>query len=225
MSGCPAPPPPSSAAAAADLDFDIITVATVGFPLIVFAAGVLVTHTFNERYALAAALGVAILYARLIERLPRGGWIACLLLAVSCGLWGIHALRALAPPEDPDLALLQQATGTDPIVIGEGLHYLQLSEAADPALRRRLVFLRVPGAESPDPTNEHQVERWAPIRPDLAIEDLDTFLAANRHFYLLGDSEAKDVVTTYFVTHGDVRSVVGRDVADDGDSWLMRVTQ
>ncbi len=208
---------------APDLDFDILTLGVVAIPLLVFVAGVLITRTFNERYALAAALGIAILYARLIGRLPRGGWVACLLLGLSCGLWGIHALRAAAPEEDSDLALLGKATGEAPIVIGEGLHYLQLDEAAPPDLRRRLVFLRATGETSPDPTNEHQVERWAAIRPDLAIEDLDKFMAGNRSFYLLGNSDPKDVVTDHFIRSGQVVAVLGRDMTAYGDEWLMRV--
>ncbi len=219
----PGVPPARPVTAVADLDFDVLTLAVTAIPLIVFVAGVLITRTFNERYALAAALGIAILYARLIERLPRGGWMACFLLALSCGLWDIHALRSLAPEQDSDLALLRQATGGEPIVIGEGLHYLQLDEAADPGLRRRLVFLHGPDSAGFDPTNEHQVERWAPIRPELAIEDLAAFVKANRSFYLLGDSDPKDVVTGYFIRSGAVRSVLGRDVTAYGDEWLMRV--
>ena len=214
---------PADAEAAPDLDFDILTLGVVVIPLIVFVAGVLITRTFNERYALAAALGIAILYSRLIGRLPRGGWIACLLLVISCGLWGIHALRSTAAEEDQDLALLGKASGQAPIVIGEGLHYLQLDEAAPADLRRRLVFLRMTGETSPDPTNEHQVERWAAIRPELAIEDLGKFVAGNRSFYLLGDSDMKDVVTDHFIRSGQVSAVLGRDMTAYGDEWLMRV--
>ncbi len=214
---------PCPAGSGRDLDFDILTAATVAIPLVVFAASVLITKTFNERYALAAALGVAILYARLVARLPGGAWIACGLLAVSCALWGVHARRSLAPVANPDLMLLQRATGEQPIVIGEGLRYLQLAEAADPALRRRLVFLRVPGAVSSDPTDEHQVERWMPLRPDLAILDIGSFVAAHKAFYLFSSAELKDVVTNHFVQSGEIQSVVSNALADGGESWLFTV--
>ena len=215
--------PQAPGAAARDLDFDVITACTVAVPLVVFAASIVVTKTFNERYALAAALGVAMLYARLVARMPGGHWVACGLLATSCGLWGIHALKARVPQGNPDLALLRRAVGEQPIVIGEGLRYLQLEEAAPPALRRRLVFLSMPGAESSDPTNAHQVERWAPLRPDLTITPLDSFAASHPSFYLFSSAEEKDSVTNHFVQTGEIAQVNGNAIADGGESWLFTV--
>lgn len=214
---------PCAAGSGRDLDFDILTAATVAIPLVVFAASVLITKTFNERYALAAALGVAILYARLVARLPGGAWIACGLLAASCALWSVHARHSLAPVANPDLMLLQRAAGEQPIVIGEGLRYLQLAEATEPALRRRLVFLSISGAVSSDPTDEHQVERWKPLRPDLAILDIGSFVAVHKAFYLFSSAELKDVVTNHFVQSGEIQSVVGNALADGGQSWLFTV--
>ena len=216
-------PTPRPSGARRDLDFDVTTACLVAIPLIVFAASILVTRTFNERYTLAASLGVALLYARLVARLPGGDWVACGLLATSCGLWGIHASKARVPPGNPDLALLQRAVGDQPIVIGEGLRYLQLEEAAPPALRNRLVFLSMPGVASVDPTDAHQVERWAPLRPDLAITPLDGFVASHGSFYLFSSAEQKDTVTNHFLQTGEIVQVNGNAIADGGQSWLFTV--
>ncbi len=206
-----------------DLDFDVATACTVALPLVVFAASLLVTRTFNERYALGAALGVAMLYARLVARMPGGPWVACGLLATSCVLWGIHARKAAAPSVNPDLALIERASGDLPIVVGEGLHFLQLDELAPPDLRRRLVFLSMPGAPSSDPTDAHQVERWAPLRADLPITTLDRFVANHPSFYLFSSAEQKDTVTNHFLATGEISGVVGNAIADGGESWLFSV--
>ena len=215
---------PDRPGASRDLDLDVMTASTLAIPLVVFAASVLVTKTFNERYALAAALGVAVLYARLVARMPGGNWVACGLLATSCALWGVHAMKARVPPVNPDLALLRRAAlGDQPIVVGEGLQYLQLAESAAPALRKRLVFLLMPGTPSSDPTNAHQVERWAPLRPDLAITTLDSFVATHDSFYLFSIAEQKDIVTNRFLQTGEIAEVNGNAIADGGQSWLFTV--
>ncbi len=225
--------PPRTAAAASvvtglpsapdrDLDLDIMTAATTALPLLVFAAA-LFTGTFNERYALATSLGVAILYARLVARMPGGAWVACGLLAVSCGLWANNAAHSRSRPVNPDLVLLQRATGDLPIVIGDGLRFLELAESAGPQLRRRLVFLSTPGIASPDPTNQHQVERWRPLRPDLDIADFDSFLASHKTFYLFASANLKDVVTARLIDAGAIGKVDGNALETDTESWLVTV--
>ena len=214
---------PERPGTARDLDYDVITASAVALPLIVFAASFLVTKTFNERYAIAASLGVAMLYARLVARMPGGSWVACGLLATSCALWGVHALKAGHLSGNPDLMLLEKASGDQPIVVGEGQLYIQLEELAPDDLRRRLVFLTMPGAPSSDPTNAHQVERWAPLRPDLTVTTLDSFVASHSSFYLFSSAEEKDIVTRHFIRTGEIAQVHGNAITDSGESWLFTV--
>ena len=115
-------------------------------------------------------------------------------------------------------AVLAHATKPYPIVIGEGLQYFQLREGLPDNLQSRLVYVTAPeGVASPDTTNENQVKRWIPLRPDLKIVDAQTFLARNPHFYLLHTSGSTDVLTNWLLNHGMLKE----PVADLFDIWLF----
>jgi hypothetical protein len=205
-------------ASAADHNLDLIVGVGCAVPLLVFFFSWLVTGTFNERYVIAGVFAFAILIVRCVAVLPRASATCCVLIAAS-GLAMAQAGAVLAARRgiEEALAVLRRAPSTPVIVTGNGLRFLELAEAAEPALARRLVFLTSPrGVVSPDPTNEHQVERWRQIRPDLAIADPETFLAHADGFLVFHDSSAVDVLPEWLVGRGLLEPAR----AHDDTAWL-----
>jgi hypothetical protein len=205
-------------------NYEIIVLATAAVPFIVFLFALVVTKTFNERYAIAGCIGFAMLTASLISYLRVGAAISCVLLA------GSVVLLAMAPkhatPADPYGAQSLARTGdSDPIVVGEGLVFLELEAGASPDLRSRLVYLTTPPSEvNPDTTNDGLVKRWHQFRPDLNIQDPGAFLRSHSHFYLLHTSESADVITPWLMRAGRLKvKGTSTDEKDNKDTWLFEV--
>jgi hypothetical protein len=205
-------------------NYEIIVLATAAVPFIVFLFALVVTKTFNERYAIAGCIGFAMLTASLISYLRVGAAISCALLA------GSVVLLAMAPkhatPADPYGAQSLARTGdSDPIVVGEGLVFLELEAGGSPDLRSRLVYLTTPPSEvNPDTTNDGLVKRWHQFRPDLNIQDPGAFLRSHSHFYLLHTSESADVITPWLMRAGRLKvKGTSTDEKDNKDTWLFEV--
>lgn len=159
-------------------------------PVVVLVFALAVSHTYNDRYAISAVLGVALLVAALVRSLGRhADTTALFLLAALVSCAATNPGGELSRPERPEtLALLHRLPADLPIATGDGLRFLEMSEALPPARAADLVFLKVPAAiVSGDPTNQHQVERWAAMRPDLAVVDAAAFLCRTPRFLLLTD--------------------------------------
>ena len=193
-----------------------IALATAAFPIIVFIFASVVTKTFNARYVLIACLGLAMLTACALGAIQAFRLVVSALLPVACAL-------TLVPSGQPGggdetVALLKYATKPYPIVVAEGLQFLQLEEAAPEPFKSRLVYVTAPPKVTlPDPTNEHQVERWRPIRPDLKIQDARSFFAQNPNFYILHTEVSADVLTSWLLAKGALGKPQGRL----GNQWLF----
>lgn len=210
----------------------IVGFCTSAFAMIVFLFSLLVTHTYNARYCLAMVLGFAVLFSYVVDHLSALRVAIIPLLLVSSGLTviGSGQIGFEVPSLDgfpysggaemDSLAFLK-TNDTYPIVIGEGLQYFQLEEAAPAALKSRLVYVTSPvDVKSPDPTNENQVKRWKRIRPDLQIVSAAVFFSQNPEFYILHTGSSTDVLTNWLLTHGLIRRIV----AQSGDAWLFEAT-
>lgn len=192
---------------------EIHLLALLAIPLIAFAFSFLVTKSFSPRYMSAAALfsGLAAGYA--IDRLAVRRLIAIGLIPLAA----VVLLKRAAVP-DPirgALAAVNAERSDGPLVIGEGLLFIELMEAASPAVRSRLVFLQSPpGITHPDPTNENQAKRLAGIFPGYRVEDPSAFVAANPRFHVLTRTGVSaDVTTPALMRQG----LLGRPVSlDDG---------
>jgi hypothetical protein len=203
----------------------IIGFATTAFAVIVYVFAKAVTHTFNARYCLAMALGFAILTTLAIRRTPALRlavipllWVSCALAFVGSSQNGFDPPSSVTATYENPLDLLPQAKQPWPIVIGEGLVYLELEEAAPANLRSRLVYVTQPrGTVSADPTNENQVLRYAKIRSDLKVVDADIFFRRNSRFYILHTNYSTDVLTNWLISKGLVHSVI----AHVEDAWLF----
>jgi hypothetical protein len=93
------------------------------------------------------------------------------------------------------------------------MRFLEIYDGVDRATRERLTFLQVPDlSHSPDPTNDHQVERWGRIDAALPIAPMDTFLAAHPEFLLYTDTQLPDLATDRLQARGYAATpVLARD--------------
>ena len=196
----------------------IIIVALCALPIITFCLSFFVTGSFSARYMSEVALLSGIAVACIWSVLPARRIVALCLIPLLV-VFNVH------PPRGPDstqiaLSSLAAAHPPLPIVVGEGLLYIELMEAADPQTRSRLVYLlRPPGAISPDPTNENEVKRNAPFHPDYKVIGQDAFLAANPDFYVVFRPDATiDTTTPSLIAQG----LVGNPVTADRGVLIFR---
>lgn len=183
-----APGRPTPWPSGAGRETTLIGVVAYAVPAVVFVFARLVTHAFSERYVIVAALGCAVLLARLLGALAnRAGLVAV-------GLLGLLTLmtpfggQIAAPGRAETIALVRAAPFDLPIVTGDGLRFFELS--ADPIVAGadRLVYLHLDDATAGgDPTNRHQVERWAALKPSVRVVDATTFVCETPRFLLLHD--------------------------------------
>ncbi|MFZ1960495.1 MAG: hypothetical protein WBC64_05645 [Methylovirgula sp.] len=196
-----------------DLDnLNIIVVAMSVLPLLVYFFALEVTHTFNCRYFAVAALGLALLVARLVAALPWSKAVACLLVTAALGI-SLTPATHLGLPKSPvqALALVDRAPPNLPIATGNGLRFFELRENAVPAIGDRIRYLESPtDAISPDPTNQHQVERWKTIAPQLAVSSIAEFLRSNSRFLLFSDTSGIDPLPALLVEQGNRLRVIAR---------------
>jgi hypothetical protein len=189
--------------AASDAPFCSITLGLFFFPIIVFVFSLLVTRTYNLRYLLTAMLGMS---AMIVGGLPSNA------LLRRC-LPGLALLAALLPLGALDLdgrpvEFAARVEGDCPIVIADGLQFFPLVEAADPAIRRRVVYLTVPaGTDMGDPTAQHQIERWKEINPRLPVEGVEEFLLKNPKFYVVDRQSSDDTPARYLLRQGKIQLV------------------
>jgi hypothetical protein len=165
-------------------EFDIVMIALCLLPALTFGFSLFVTGSFSPRYMAAGALLPAIAAAAMLDRLPWRRFVALGLVPL---IVGVLILRAHAPdPIANALAVVQKPAPSGPIVVGEGLLYIELMDAADASTRSKLVYLKRPaGAFSPDPTNENEVTRLATFNPEYRVDDRAAFLEANARFNVL----------------------------------------
>jgi hypothetical protein len=186
--------PSEPAAGPSELHFVIIALAIL--PITAFAFSFFVTKSFSSRYMASAALLPAIVIPCVMDRLP---WRRTAFLAHVALIVAILSLRTLAAghPIADVLAVLEKAEPPLPIVVGEGMLYIELMEAAEPSMRSRLIYLTRPeGSISPDPTNENAIIRLAGLRSDYQVEDANAFLGVHENFYALARPKKSTDTTT-----------------------------
>jgi hypothetical protein len=209
----------------ADVELNSILLASLAIPAIVFVFALIVTKTFNERYAIAACFGFAMLFARFISNVRRPAVVACILLAAS-SLLIAAAPRRLSNPDHYGMKAIVDTPDSAPVVVGEGLAFIEMQAAADGGLRNRLVYLTTPAGEvNPDRTNEDLVTHWHEFRQDLRVINPESFVAAHDHFYLLHSDQSTDVITPWLMRTFRLRAVW--NIVDDKDHrnvWLFEAT-
>ena len=206
---------PRSAAAAESIQtgpvvqltkIEIVIISLCILPLITFAFSLFVTGSFSSRYMAAGALLPAIAAPYMLDRLPSRRFVALALVPL---IVGILILRSHAPDPVADaLTVLQKPRPAFPIVVGEGLLYIELMEAADPNTKSELVYLKRPaGSFSPDPTNENLVTRLATFHPEYRVGEPNAFLESNANFYeLYRPGMSTDTTTPSLIEKGRLGS-------------------
>jgi hypothetical protein len=170
-------------------NLDIIAAVTCALPLVTFLVTLVAVHTFNTRYVIAASLGFAILTARYVASLPRARLLCCALLAISAGLMIMpDTWAASARQRERVLALVRAAPPGLPIATGNGLRFLEI----------------------PDPTNQHILERWKTILPNLPIVGTSAFMRAHRRFLVFSDESAVDLLPAWLARHGYRLDILAR---------------
>ncbi|HTU56343.1 MAG TPA: hypothetical protein VMF62_20430, partial [Acetobacteraceae bacterium] len=204
-------------------NLDIIAAVTCALPLAGYLVTLVAVHTFNTRYVIAAALGFAILIARYVASLPRAPLLCCALLVISAGLMIMpDTWAASARQRERVLALVRAAPPGLSIATGNGLRFLEIREGAGAAIARRLVFVKAPpGIASPDPTNQHILERWKTVLPDLPVVSTGAFMRAHRRFLVFSDESAVDLLPAWLAQHGYRLDILARA----GDAWLSEAQE
>lgn len=200
------------------IDLDILTVAAFSLPIITLIASRFVTGSFNERYFIAAVLGVILLLARGLDALPGGITLACVLLVLTAdqlagGLTGL-------PPTDPRVAILQHTGQPLPVVIPSGSDFFFLSEAVPPEKLHQIAFVGMPpGLSSPDTEPEMIARRWKAAVPAMAVYTWKQWVAAQpKTFYVLYSSDPREGLTEWLLAHQRVEVV-----SHNGPCWLFEV--
>ena len=182
-----------------DKNLDIIVTVTCLIPVTTFLFSVFVTHAFNGRYVIAAALGFSILTARYAAALPRSQWVCCLLIVILLP-GALFPIRTVTDAGVQALEALQHAPGGLPIATDDGLLFFELREGAATDVAQRLVYIVDPaGAGTPDLTNEHQVLRWAAISPAVKTGAEPNFITSQSRFLIFeqaGDGETLSRLAT-----------------------------
>lgn len=181
---------------------EIVIIALCALPVITFMFSVLVTKSFNARYMVAGALLPGIAAAYLLDKSPQRRVVSLTLVPL---VFAVLVHRAFGPDPIADaLAVLQKAKPPFPIVVGEGLLYIELMEAADAGTRSRLVYLARPaGSSSPDPTNDNMVTRMAAFHPDYRVDAPNAFLETHAAFYeLYRPGGSADTTTPALIAKG-----------------------
>lgn len=163
-------------------------------PLFAYAAGALVTGVFVSRYALPAAMGLALLAGLATCQLTLGRPMVAAALALALAL--AAAGRQSVPvakwivrgPSPEPTADLSGATSDLPVVISHALVFLPAWHEASPDLRARLVYLLKPERlirRGQSDTGGRNLKDLSPFVP-IEVVPFDDFVGANRDFYLYG---------------------------------------
>jgi hypothetical protein len=195
--------------------FIIMFFAVACLPLITFLFSLFVSHGYNTRYILPVIIGTCAATAVLFA-------FSTTFVRVAPAALLIVALATLAHRKptrgDVDTSnLFRYNTGHDPIVIADAPAFFSFEEKSSPAFHDRLVFLT--GQPEPDPTAEHELERWKIINPSLPIYPVTDFLASHPHFYVLDKSSQTHLITGYLLARHLITPV-----SRSGDSELYTST-
>ena len=205
-----------SAGLSRNANLEILMLGSLAAPLIVYVFARAVTHTFNDRYAIAACFGFAMLVARIVSYFRFREAISYVVILATIVLLAAAPRRSITDNDVYATKFLESTPDSAPVVVGEGLAFFELQTRAEPRLLKRLVYLTVPeGENSPDITNEDLLKRWQEFHPGLNMQVPEAFLKANPHFYVLHTSQSTDVITPFLTALGRLRAVWNKTILRD----------
>jgi hypothetical protein len=112
-------------------------------PVFVVAAGVLVTHVYSSRYALAGLVGVVLLLPAVVARLSRGRLLVAFLMLAFTALPLIQVTATIPPPRDllSEEFVLVDALKQGPVVVADGQLFMQMWFYLPESLKSNMIFL------------------------------------------------------------------------------------
>jgi hypothetical protein len=178
----------------------IILAASWAIPLLVFLFALAVTHTYDVRYAIAAAFGLSIALVVLIASFPAREAICCLLLLIAAPL---AFTPAVSPgPTPASASVFSHLPANLPIATGNALRFFELRASNAPFAGRLVYLSSPPPAQGMDLTNEHQLLRWKQINPALPVEDATSFIRQHPQFLVFSDCAAVDALPDFLAQRG-----------------------
>ncbi len=180
-------------------NFWTLVIGTALLPLIVFLFSTIVTRTFNMRCTIAAVIGASGIVAAILNRskaFQRA--VPIMIVFLSLLTFAIHRPGLRRPFSAGAIKYLSDPY---PIVIADGLQFFPLEESASAEIRSRLVYLTLPPeVPASDPINQHAIERWKVINPNVPVDDLDDFLKSHSRFYVLDQQSSDDTPASYLLS-------------------------
>jgi hypothetical protein len=118
-----------------------ITFLTIPFCAVVF--GLLVTHVYSARYALAGLAGVVVLLPAVVAHMTRGRALIGFLMLALAALPLIVVSVTIPPPRDPiaEETVLIDALKQGPVVVADGQLFMQMWLYLPETLKSNLLFL------------------------------------------------------------------------------------
>ncbi len=173
---------------------EIMMIASASIPILTFIIAVVVTNAYSERYASGMAVFAPMAAGCLLGRLRDGRTVAVLLTPLLLSDL-VHKTRAGTGPYSGILPTLKQYTHDSalPIVVDDGVFYIQVAYAADADMRARMVLLTVPDQPPQDPTNQNQTVRTAQFVDYFHVAKLDEFLRTHPRFYVLSEMQTRAI--------------------------------
>jgi len=178
----------------ADRNLAIMMIGLAVIPLGAFALAAVATGSFVPRYAVGVTLLPGLAIATIIAASPRAGLVALLMVPfVEASLLGQTADIDQAPPILSALEILDRTPDHAPVLMGDGLLYIETVEAAPADVRVRLGYIARPADQpTPDPTNENEVLRLSTLDGRFRVTPFDRAMHARVGFYLLKTISGQD---------------------------------
>ena len=169
-------------------------IASGSIPILTFIFAAIVTKTYSERYASGVTVFAPMAAGCLLGRLRDGRTVAVLLTPLLL-LDLVHKTRPGTGVYGGILPTLEQYTrnSTLPIVVDDGVFYLQVAYAADANMRSRMTLLTVPDQPPRDPTAQNQTSRTAKFVDYFHVVNLDDFLRQHPRFYVLSEMQTRAI--------------------------------
>jgi hypothetical protein len=192
-------------------------------PFLTYAFAAAVTHVFNERYIVSAALGLSIALALFVRSLNWPRTMELLLLVVVVGLYAKNEIPIIREPVKVVRAFeiaIHDLPGDDPVALPDGGSFFSAQESADPVVRARTVYLFLPnGLQDPDTEPARIAHAWHTLRPELPIYTAEDFFAQHKSFYILTWRTPGVGLTPWVDAH-----MHSQIVSTNGDYLILHVT-
>jgi hypothetical protein len=183
----------------------IVGFGAASLPFLTYIFAAVVTHVFNERYIVSAALGLSMALALFVRNLQWPKAVELLLLLVVVGVYAKEAafsLRNSFHTVMPFETAIHNLPGSEPVVLPDGGSFFRAQVSIDPVVPSRTVYLFPPdGLQDLDTEPARIAHAWHTLRPELPIYTAEGFFAQHKSFYILTWGTPGVGLTPWVKTH------------------------